>query len=391
MQNTPLENHLFFSQLPKIGAGTYWRVLETFGSLEIFLAGSTEQKQRFLGEQALSIVQQCRADSVSRASLLGKVENDLSWLAEHGAGVVLHTDAAYPDALKHIQRPPPLLYVLGNPEVLSLPQVAMVGSRKPSSGGQTHAREFARELAVNGFVVTSGLALGVDTWAHKGALDAGGKTIAVMGTGIDQIYPQRNLALAREIIDGGGAVISEFPLGTKPLAANFPQRNRIISGLSSGVLVVEAAIRSGSLITAKYALEQNREVFAIPGSIQNPLSRGCHALIKQGAKLVETAQDVADELKGYLTMKWNELEQASQSELSQASFEGFSLQLEPLEKRLLKSVGYDGKSFEVLAAELELQTGELMGTLLNLELKGLVENLGYGYVLTSSAAALLSP
>ena len=391
MQNTPLENHLFFSQLPKIGAGTYWRVLETFGSLEIFLAGSTEQKQRFLGEQALSIVQQCRADSVSRASLLGKVENDLSWLAEHGAGVVLHTDAAYPDALKHIQRPPPLLYVLGNPEVLSLPQVAMVGSRKPSSGGQTHAREFARELAVNGFVVTSGLALGVDTWAHKGALDAGGKTIAVMGTGIDQIYPQRNLALAREIIDGGGAVISEFPLGIKPLAANFPQRNRIISGLSSGVLVVEAAIRSGSLITAKYALEQNREVFAIPGSIQNPLSRGCHALIKQGAKLVETAQDVADELKGYLTMKWNELEQASQSELSQASFEGFSLQLEPLEKRLLKSVGYDGKSFEVLAAELELQTGELMGALLNLELKGLVENLGYGYVLTSSAAALLSP
>ena len=213
-----------------------------------------------------------------------------------GATVLAITSEDYPSQLKQIVGAPPLLYVRGEMENLQLPQIAVVGSRRMTSGGERNARDWSQFLAGGGFAITSGLAHGIDAAAHKGALAAHGKTIAVMGTGIDIIYPRQHQRLAENIIDQGGTLITAFEPGTAPLPTHFPSRNRIISGLSLGVLVVEAAPRSGSLITARLALEQNREVFAIPGSIHNPQSRGCHQIIKQGAYLVERVEDIVDQL-----------------------------------------------------------------------------------------------
>lgn len=226
------------------------------------------------------------------------VDYDLQWLAQPNNDILKITHPLYPEALKEIYDPPPLLFIRGNPQVLSYPQVAIVGSRNPSALGSKTAFDFAFELSQYGFAITSGLALGIDATAHQGALSAGGYTIAVVGTGLDRVYPAKNKELALEIINTG-VMISEFPLGTMAKASNFPQRNRLISGLCQGLLVVEAAQKSGSLITARLALEQNREVFAIPGSIYSPLSRGCNAMIREGAKLVETPQDIIDELSQY--------------------------------------------------------------------------------------------
>ena len=212
--------------------------------------------------------------------------------------VLTFDDDYYPRQLKEIADPPPLLFVRGNPLLLAQRQLAIVGSRNPSSSGIDTAFEFAKTLSNHGFVITSGLALGIDAASHRGALAAGNFTIAVAGTGLDRIYPARHKDLATEIVKTG-AIISEFPPGTTAKANHFPRRNRIISGLCQGLLVVEAAKESGSLITARMALEQNREVFAIPGSIHNPLARGCNALIRQGAKLVETTQDILEELHQY--------------------------------------------------------------------------------------------
>src|SRR5690606_10493791 len=205
------------------------------------------------------------------------------------------------------------LYVRGNIECLELPQLAIVGSRTPSAGGRDNAFAFARDLASHGFAITSGLALGVDGAAHAGALAGGGKTLAVFGTGIDSVYPGRHKQLAEQILAEGGALISEFPLDTRSMAANFPQRNRLIIGVSLCTLGVEAAHPRGALITARLALQQNREVFAIPGSIHNPLARGCHSLIRQGATLVECAQDIVDQLGGLLTFKREQLAQPPKS------------------------------------------------------------------------------
>jgi DNA processing protein len=223
------------------------------------------------------------------------VEREIAWLAEPNHHLITFSEPRYPKLLREIADPPAMLYVIGDPNLLSATQLGIVGSRNPTPGGSETAHAFAGYLIQSGLTITSGLALGVDAAAHRGALAAGGKTIAVAGTGLDRVYPARHRELAHEIA-GQGALISEFPLGTPALALNFPRRNRIISGLSLGILVVEAAVQSGSLITARLAAEQGREVFAIPGSIHNPLARGCHALIRQGAKLVETAADILEEL-----------------------------------------------------------------------------------------------
>lgn len=226
------------------------------------------------------------------------IENDLLWTEQENNYALTFNDPNYPAQLKEIADPPPLLFVRGNPFLLAQAQLAIVGSRNPSSLGIDTAFEFAKTLSTHGFVITSGLALGIDAASHRGALAAGGFTIAVAGTGLDRVYPAKHKDLATEIVNTG-AIISEFPPGTTAKANHFPRRNRIISGLCQGLLVVEAAKESGSLITAKMALEQNREVFAIPGSIHNPLARGCNALIRQGAKLVETTQDILEELHQY--------------------------------------------------------------------------------------------
>jgi DNA processing protein len=289
-------------------------------------------------------------------------------------------DTSYPELLQTIPNLPPLLFVRGDIHLLSLPQIAIVGSRNPSSGGGENAYRFAEFLAANGFAITSGLALGVDAAAHQGALAAQGKTIAVMGTGLDMIYPSRHRALAQQILDTGGALVSELPLGSSSKAANFPQRNRIISGLSCGVLVVEAAIQSGSLITAKAAMQQNREVFAIPGSIHNPLARGCHQLIRQGATLVETGQDIVDQLQGMLGFQREKLlklqqKAAKKSELDEKELDSLS----PAEQQLIHAMGYDPVNIDDLVERTGIAVGSVAAKMIGLEIKGYVQQIGAGY------------
>ncbi|WP_457674007.1 DNA-processing protein DprA [Thiolapillus sp.] len=224
-----------------------------------------------------------------------QAEADLRWLEQEQHHFLPITDPRYPARLAELTDAPTGIFIHGHPDLLQSPQIAMVGSRNPSRGGAQTAEDFARHFARSGLTVTSGLAMGIDTASHRGALAGNGPTIAVMATGLDRVYPASNRELAHQIAEHG-TLVSEFPPGTSPKKGHFPRRNRIISGLSLGVLVVEAALKSGSLITARLAGEQGREIFAIPGSIHNPLARGCHQLIRQGAKLVETANDVLEEL-----------------------------------------------------------------------------------------------
>ena len=287
--------------------------------------------------------------------------------ADTGTSIIAIDDADYPALLGEIDSPPPLLYVRGDPHLLSMPQIAMVGSRQHSAAGAQNARAFARSLGASGFVITSGLALGIDAAAHRGALGTG-RTIAVLGTGIDLVYPRRHENLYQQILDGGGAIVTELPPGTPARAGHFPQRNRIISGLSLGVLVVEAAIRSGSLITARMALEQSREVFAIPGSIHNPLAKGCHRLIREGATLVETAQDIAEQLGGMLGLVE---ERSLQARTGKADS---TVSLSSSEEKVLGDLGFDPTDLDSLAVRTRLGAGELTAILVRLELLGLVEN-----------------
>jgi DNA processing protein len=286
-----------------------------------------------------------------------------SWLAAPGNHLLRLDDPRYPDLLRQIPDPPPVLYVRGDPAALGNLQLAIVGSRNPTRGGLENARAFAAHLAGAGLTITSGLALGIDAAAHEGALAAGGTTIAVTGTGLDRVYPARHRELAHRIA-GQGALVSEFPPGTPPRPAHFPQRNRIISGLSLGTLVVEAARRSGSLVTARHALEQGREVFAIPGSIHNPLARGCHALIRQGAKLVETADDILEEL-GALAV-------AVTADATAPDAPAGAGELDPEYRRLLDALGHDPLPIDELVARSGLTAESVSSMLLILELQGYV-------------------
>ncbi len=241
------------------------------------------------------------ADLVLATPDPGAIDTALDWAAEPGNHILTLADCDYPQAVLDSADPPIVLYVKGNPALLNHAALAVVGARSATAQGMLNAEAFARSLSAAGLTIVSGLALGIDAAAHRGALAGGaGSTIAVIGTGADRIYPSANAALAREIA-AAGAIVSEFALGTPPLRHNFPRRNRLIAGLSHGVLVVEAALGSGSLITARLATESGREVFAIPGSIHSPLARGCHRLIRDGAKLVETAEDVLEELRAAVT------------------------------------------------------------------------------------------
>ncbi|MGS2723406.1 DNA-processing protein DprA [Porticoccus sp. GXU_MW_L64] len=268
----------------------------------------------------------------------------------------------YPKLLQQLHCPPPLLYVRGDVDLLSLPQLAIVGSRRRSKGGSDNARRFAAELCRCGFAITSGLALGIDGEAHQGALQAQGKTVAVLASGVERIYPQRHQQLAQEILDNGGALVSEMPADTQPLPAYFPQRNRIISGLSLGVLVVEAARKSGSLITARCAMEQGREVFAIPGSIHHPGARGCHQLIREGAALVEEVADIAEQLGAMVELKRTELGDNDKK-----------AQLPPEEQTLLDNLDFDPVDFDTLMERTGFASPDLTRLLTTLELHNLVE------------------
>lgn len=312
----------------------------------------------------------------SRTALLSpdwdQVEQDLDWFSTPNRHIVRLTDAAYPTLLKEIPDPPSMLFVQGDVSVLSQWQLAIVGSRNPSPPGRDNAFEFSRFLASGGITVSSGLAMGIDAAAHQGALAGQGKTVAVIGTGLDRVYPAKHRDLAHEITEHG-VIVSEFALGTPPRAENFPRRNRLISGLSLGTLVVEAAIKSGSLITARMALEQGREVFAIPGSIHNPLAKGCHRLIREGAKLVETAEDIVEELGAIAAVG-----QASVMPVEHAKEEVAQKSPDPDYQVLMDCLGYDPIEIDRLIAESGLTAETVSSMLLLLELDGQVASLSGG-------------
>jgi DNA processing protein len=377
-----LHTALLILRLPDTAVAGYWKMVDSFGSPAAALQQPLSSLEALLRPQAIAALEEYRKNP--EKSALGKrVAEDLTWLAGHPDVQCLSLDhPAYPSLLRQIPKPPPLIYVRGAVECLNLPQLAMVGSRNPSSGGAENARQFAAWLAARGFAITSGLALGVDAAAHCGALDVAGKTLAVLGTGIDLIYPSRHRQLAQQILDSGGALVSEFPLGTPSHAANFPQRNRIISGLSLGTLVVEAAVQSGSLITASHALQQNREVFAIPGSIHNPLARGCHQLIRQGATLVETAQDILDQLDGMLSYKARELKSWPLTPIEEDLFNQTHA-LDAVETRLLDAIGYDPVTMDLLIERSQMTVGQVASCLMGLEIKGVVQQTERGFVRAS--------
>jgi DNA processing protein len=289
----------------------------------------------------------------------------LAWCAEPGNAIVTLADAHYPPALLQTADPPLLLYVKGRTELLARPALAVVGSRNATAQGLANAEAFSRALSDAGLLIVSGLALGIDAAAHRGGLDGAGSTLAFIGTGADRIYPARNAALARRIAETG-AIVSEFPLGTPSVAHNFPKRNRLIAGLAQGVLVVEAAPASGSLITARLAGELGREVLAIPGSIHSPLSRGCHQLIKQGAKLVESAQDVLEELR------WQSAAVPAPADASAVP------QASAVETSLLAALGFDPVDADTLCTRSKLTPDALFAILLELELAGRVARLPGG-------------
>ncbi|AMO23095.1 DNA-processing protein DprA [Ramlibacter solisilvae] len=365
MEREELAGWLRLALAPGIGNSAARKLLGAFGLPEaIFRQGRAALEQVVTPAQAEAL----RSEP---AELPGLVEATWQWLTAADARQPRHAltlaDARYPAALLQIADPPLILYVTG-PLAQPWPAgLAMVGSRNPTPQGIGNARQFAAAFARSGWTVVSGLALGIDAAAHEGALEGAAAgtlaTIAVVGTGLDRVYPKQNLALAHRVAQQG-LVVSEYPIGTPPLAANFPRRNRIIAALSQGTVVVEAALQSGSLITARQAVEQGKEVFAIPGSIHSPQSRGCHALLKQGAKLVETAQDVLEELPALGVPRVAE-------ERAAPAVHG-----EP--DPLLQALGFDPVSLDALVARTGTPAPALQAKLLELELRGEVARLPGG-------------
>ena len=287
-----LEARLRLHRLPELGPKRFHVLIQAFGCASKALSAPASA-WRSLGLPAIS------ADARRSPQIRDGASTALAWLERPAQHLLMWDQPEYPALLAQIDDAPPLLFVAGDPGILEKPQLAMVGSRRASRPGMDTAAAFSRSLASAGFVITSGLALGIDGAAHQAALEVGGRTVGVLGTGLENFYPQRHRKLADAMIAQGSAVVSEFPLDAGPQAGNFPRRNRIISGLSLGVLVVEASMASGSLITARLAAEQGREVYAIPGSIHHPGAKGCHQLIRDGAVLVETIEHILEALRGW--------------------------------------------------------------------------------------------
>ncbi|MYN13006.1 DNA-protecting protein DprA [Pusillimonas sp. TS35] len=412
LSQTELSAWLRLSMEPGLSSADARRLLAVFGLPQEIYGASMGALARVVPAE---LVAQMRGEPPELAAR--SIERALVWADEPGHHVLTLADAAYPPALLDTHDPPVLLYVNGDASLLSRPSIAVVGARSATPGGLDNARAFARHLAGQGWCVVSGLAQGVDAAAHEGALEAcpsGGSTVAVLGTGIDIVYPAANRALAHRIA-AAGALVSEFPMGMRALKYNFPLRNRVVAGLSRGVLVVEAARQSGSLITARLASEFGREVFAIPGSIHSPLSRGCHALIRQGARLVESGQDILEELgmprqARPLTSSTLRGAQDGQADMFAASgaarevapasaapaaprrnagvgetavvgaaaLGGASLAASSDAGKVLVALAYDPVHIDVLAARSGLDVSTVNVALLDLELSGAVVRLGSG-------------
>ena len=373
MERAELKAWLRLTLSPGVGNNTARKLLAAFGSAEAVFGQSAAALRQLGSDKLVSAI------TTEPPKLADLLQATLDWLAGADNRAVAPIGSThYPTALLQIEDPPLVLYMMGSP-ISHTPSaihniafnLAIVGSRNPTPQGEQNARQFAKAFAEQGLCIVSGMALGVDGAAHDGALlgnasREGCATIAVIGTGLDRVYPKKHLALAHRIA-ANGLIISEFPVGTPPLTANFPKRNRIISGLSVGTLVVEAALKSGSLITARMAVEQGKEVFAIPGSIHSPQSRGCHYLIKQGAKLVETAQDVMEELNMPLPVG---MPLPDDDDGDDEAPEGDS--------SLLSALGFDMVSLDAIQARTGLPTPELQARLLELELDGLLMRLPGG-------------
>jgi DNA processing protein len=356
-----LSDWLIIRHAPGLGHGRIQQLLEQFGG-----AGQIRAAKRTVLQQAN--LQAATVDYLLQDGLPAEIEAELRWAEAPGHRIIPFSAPDYPAQLRSIPLPPPVLYARGNACLLSDPQLAIVGSRNPSSGGRENARQFAHHFSQAGLVITSGLALGIDGAAHEGALISQGGTIAVMATGADRLYPAGHKKLAESILENNGLLVTEMPLGTQPLRELFPQRNRIISGLSLGVLVVEAARRSGSLITARLASEQGREVFAIPGSIHNPQARGCHYLIKQGAKLVESADDILEELAPSLRNR------LASDIAGESNAKGLVSVLDEDHTRLLDAMGHDAVTVDQLVDRSGFSAREVSSMLLILELEGCIQS-----------------
>jgi DNA processing protein len=351
---TPEEASLWIglSLIDGLGSQSYRALLSHFGTPENIYSAPRAELRKIVKDEV--------AQQISDGPNPDDIDKTLTWLESTGNSLITLGDAQYPRALLEIPDPPPLLYCKGRLELLNQSSIAIVGSRNSTPQGEKTAEAFAQALSDSGYCIVSGMALGIDGAAHRGALKGRGSTIAAVGTGLDIVYPARHRQLAHDIAENG-IIISEFPLGTPSMAQNFPRRNRLISGLSRGCLVVEANLQSGSLITARLAAEQGREVFAIPGSIHSPVAKGCHQLIKQGAKLVDSIHDILEELGGAPfpeTAKGNELGNT--------------------EYPLLEKMGYDPITMDGLIERSGLTSESLSSMLLVLELEGRVATLPGG-------------
>lgn len=365
-QRTPLEYWLALHHAPGIGPTTINHLYEQLGDIGQLFNTSLNQLKAL--QVPSKIIHYCRHPDWA------SVEVDLKWVQQGGNQILSRQCPNYPPLLQVIPDAPPILYLKGNAKHLSLPQLAIVGTRKPTLTGKELAYSFAKQLAEMGIVVTSGLALGIDGASHQGALAAKGVTVAVLGTGLDLIYPKTHTELAQQIIAHDGVLISEFPPTTSPRPENFPRRNRIISGLSLGVLVVEAALKSGSLITARLALEQGRDVFAIPGSIHNPMAKGCHTLLRQGAKLVQSVTDIIEEITPQLA---SILVQEADSKPTKVIYE-----LDQSYHKLLECLGFEPTPIDIIIKRSQMPVNQVTAMLLQLELKGVIAMRAGGYELT---------
>ncbi|UJP05808.1 MAG: DNA-processing protein DprA [Nitrosomonas sp.] len=359
MKHAPdLESWLNLHLIEGLGNESVRKLLVAFGRPAAVMSASAGALERIVTESI--------AQRIKQGADPAKIDNVLKWLEDSNNAVITLADSDYPAQLLNIPSPPPLIYFKGRRELLEFPALAVVGSRNATPQGLTNAEAFSESASNAGLCIISGLALGIDTAAHLGGLRGRASSIAVVGTGLDIVYPARNHLLAHQLAKGG-ALISEFPLGTPAIGRNFPRRNRIISGISHGCLVVEAALQSGSLITARQALEQGREVMAIPGSIHSPLSKGCHALIKQGAKLVENTQDILEELN-FMSLNATDINHHAENDAKKSTES----------TTLLSHFGYDAVNIDTLCARSGLTAEVVSAMLLTLELDGQVSSLPGG-------------
>lgn len=350
------------SLIDGVGSATICQLLSQFGTPADVFSASIAQLRNVVSHDIASVI---------RAGVdAAKIAPTLAWLAQAGNHLITLADNSYPKALLEIANPPALLYAKGQLDCLNLPCLAMVGSRNATPQGEKNAEDFAENLSRHGLCIVSGMALGIDGAAHRGALKANAPTIAVVGTGLDIVYPAKHRDLAHRIVNRG-LILSEFPLGTPSKAQNFPRRNRIISGLSMGCLVIEANLDSGSLITARQAAEQGREVFAIPGSIHSPVAKGCHQLIKQGAKLVESVEDILSEMQPILPLQ-PALDTSPNGSLPERA------NISPEANTVLDSMGVDPVHFDVLLTATGLTVSALSTMLTLLELDGKISPLHGG-------------